>query len=105
MKRNSAERWVLINNSGGWDHPLHIHFEEMQIIRSGGVPVPAASRTRRDMFLLGNNANLELFARFRDYPDPNYTAPSRGEAGRYVMHCHNMVHEDHAMMATWNIVP
>jgi len=22
-----------------------------------------------------------------------------------VMHCHNVVHEDHAMMATWNIMP
>ncbi|MFL6464933.1 MAG: multicopper oxidase domain-containing protein, partial [Bryobacteraceae bacterium] len=25
--------------------------------------------------------------------------------GRYVMHCHNVVHEDHAMMIRWDIVP
>jgi FtsP/CotA-like multicopper oxidase with cupredoxin domain len=24
--------------------------------------------------------------------------------GRYVMHCHNVVHEDHAMMIRWDIV-
>ena len=25
--------------------------------------------------------------------------------GKYVMHCHNVVHEDHAMMIRWDIVP
>ncbi len=25
--------------------------------------------------------------------------------GRYPIHCHNTVHEDHAMMALWEIVP
>jgi FtsP/CotA-like multicopper oxidase with cupredoxin domain len=24
--------------------------------------------------------------------------------GRYPMHCHNVVHEDHAMMVRWDIV-
>ena len=24
--------------------------------------------------------------------------------GKYVMHCHNVVHEDHAMMIRWDIV-
>ena len=30
--------------------------------------------------------------RFRDY------------VGLYPMHCHNVVHEDHAMMVMWKIV-
>jgi hypothetical protein len=25
--------------------------------------------------------------------------------GKYIMHCHNVVHEDHAMMIRWDIVP
>ena len=25
--------------------------------------------------------------------------------GRHVMHCHNVVHEDHAMMIRWDILP
>ena len=24
--------------------------------------------------------------------------------GKYIMHCHNVVHEDHAMMVRWDIV-
>ena len=43
--------------------------------------------------------------RFRDFPDPDFAAPSPGEAGRYVLHCHNTVHEDHAMVVTFNMVP
>jgi hypothetical protein len=25
--------------------------------------------------------------------------------GKYVMHCHNLVHEDHAMMSEYNLQP
>jgi len=32
-----------------------------------------------------------VFFRFRDF------------AGRYPMHCHNTLHEDHAMMMRWDI--
>jgi len=38
------------------------------------------------------NAEAELYLRFRDF------------RGQYVMHCHNVVHEDHAMMVNWKIV-
>ena len=38
------------------------------------------------------NEEVRLFMRFRDMK------------GRYVMHCHNVVHEDHAMMVRWDIV-
>jgi FtsP/CotA-like multicopper oxidase with cupredoxin domain len=23
--------------------------------------------------------------------------------GKYVMHCHNVIHEDHAMMVRWDV--
>ena len=61
-----------------------------------------------------------MFLRFRDYPQPNYIVPPpsptpktdplgddnkfKVNAGRYVMHCHNVVHEDHSMMVRWDIV-
>jgi FtsP/CotA-like multicopper oxidase with cupredoxin domain len=34
-----------------------------------------------------------LYIRFRDW------------TGRYVMHCHNTIHEDHAMMVRIDVVP
>jgi len=33
-----------------------------------------------------------LFFRFRDW------------LGKYPIHCHNVVHEDHGMMAIWHVV-
>lgn len=93
VKRNTVERWILENSSGGWMHPIHIHFEEFQILKINGSAPPAGSvlRSRKDVLRLEHNQQVELFFRFRDF------------AGRYPMHCHNTVHEDHAMMLRWDI--
>jgi FtsP/CotA-like multicopper oxidase with cupredoxin domain len=37
------------------------------------------------------NEEVKCFFRFRDF------------TGKYVMHCHNVVHEDHAMMIRFDI--
>lgn len=93
VQRNSIEHWVLQNNSGGWSHPLHIHFEEFQILERNGVAVPATSveKSRKDVVRLGPNESVKLFFRFRDF------------RGRYPLHCHNTIHEDHAMMLRWDL--
>jgi FtsP/CotA-like multicopper oxidase with cupredoxin domain len=81
----------LQNNSGGWSHPIHIHFEEFQILSRNGRPAKTVEIARKDVVRLGPNEQVELFFRFRDF------------VGRYPMHCHNTVHEDHAMMLRWEI--
>ncbi len=92
----SYEIWDLSNPSGGWSHPVHVHFEEghiLQKFRNGTqIPVPAHEKGRKDVYTLGPNERMRVFLRFRDFP------------GKYVMHCHNMIHEDHAMMVRWDIV-
>lgn len=92
----SFEVWNLDNPSGGWSHPVHIHFEEGHILkrfRNGvEVAVPAHEKGRKDVYTLGPSERMQIFIRFRDFP------------GKYVMHCHNMIHEDHAMMVRWDIV-
>lgn len=108
IRRNTAEIWTLENRSGGWEHPVHIHLEEARVIRVNGRDVTnnPAFRQRTDMYRLGRNGRVELFMRFRDFPDPAWYNKGRlGEHTRYVMHCHNMTHEDHSMMVTWNLVP
>ncbi len=105
IRRNTAEIWTLENRSGGWEHPVHIHLEEARVIRVNGRDVTnnPAFRQRTDMYRLGRNGTVELFMRFRDFPDPTWY--NNGRHTRYVMHCHNTTHEDHAMMVTWNLVP
>jgi FtsP/CotA-like multicopper oxidase with cupredoxin domain len=90
VKRGNAEIWEL---QGGrdWQHPIHIHFEEHQVIeRNRNLPIEI-ERGRKDVIRLGDGDDVKLFFRFRDF------------VGRYPMHCHNTIHEDHAMMLRFDI--
>ncbi|HKX33466.1 MAG TPA: multicopper oxidase domain-containing protein [Blastocatellia bacterium] len=94
VQQNSIEHWVLQNSSGGWQHPIHIHFEEFQTLSINGVPPansPLVQVGRKDVLRLEHNTEAHLFFRFRDF------------LGRYPMHCHNTIHEDHAMMLRFDI--
>jgi FtsP/CotA-like multicopper oxidase with cupredoxin domain len=92
VKRNDTEIWKL---EGGfnWQHPIHIHFEEHQIVSRNRNTPTLIERGRKDVVRLGENDDVELFFRFRDF------------VGRYPMHCHNTIHEDHAMMLRFDIDP
>ena len=94
----SEEVWTIQNPGGSWRHPVHIHYEEHRMLTRNGTPVKPATQlngaidySRRDVINLQTNDETRLFMRFRDMK------------GRYVMHCHNVVHEDHAMMIRWDI--
>jgi FtsP/CotA-like multicopper oxidase with cupredoxin domain len=94
----TAEEWTL-TSGGGWSHPVHIHHEEFQITkRNGGAPA-LDDQSRKDVVRIGQAAqgttgtsSVTLYMQFRDW------------YGDYPMHCHNVVHEDHAMMIRWKIV-
>jgi FtsP/CotA-like multicopper oxidase with cupredoxin domain len=92
-RQGSAEIWNFVNNSGGWMHPVHVHFEEHQILSRNGKAPPPDEVSREDVVWLGHGETVKTFRRFRDF------------LGRYVTHCHNVVHEDHAMMFQWKVVP
>ena len=61
-------------------------------MKRNGVAPPVHERGRKDVYVLGPGETVEIFMRFRDFK------------GKYLMHCHNLVHEDHAMMLRWDIV-
>jgi FtsP/CotA-like multicopper oxidase with cupredoxin domain len=93
VTQNTVEHWVLTNLSGDWQHPIHIHLEEGQIVTRNRVSPQPFETSRKDVYQLHQGERVELFYRFRDY------------TGRYPIHCHNVVHEDHAMMGRWEIQP
>ncbi|MDB5890825.1 MAG: hypothetical protein JWP47_1656 [Polaromonas sp.] len=92
VKRGSAEIWRL-RGKGSWHHPVHIHMEEGRILSRNGKPPPAHELGRKDVFELAPDEEVQVFIRFRDF------------LGAYMMHCHNLIHEDHAMMLRFDIVP
>jgi manganese oxidase len=92
-KYGTREVWNLINGGGGWDHPIHIHFEEGQVLaRNGSLSnVPAWERGRKDVYRLRPGGSVTLTMQFRDW------------GGMFMEHCHNTVHEDNAMLLRWEI--
>jgi FtsP/CotA-like multicopper oxidase with cupredoxin domain len=123
IEQGSAEIWTIRNGGNGWAHPIHSHFTEYLLLEVNGKPVhyedvqieardnksqllgyftqPKAARTpihrfmggkRRDIATLLPGDEIKVYMRWNDF------------LGKYVMHCHNVVHEDHAMMLRWDIV-
>ncbi len=90
-KRGTAEIWIL-KGKGSWHHPVHIHLEEGRILTRNGKPPPLHERGRKDVYVLEPDEEVRIFIRFRDF------------LGKYLMHCHNLVHEDHAMMLRFDVV-
>lgn len=91
VKRGTAEIWVL-RGSGEWHHPVHLHLEEFRILSRNGVAPPPHEQGRKDVAVVRHEEEVRIFVRFRDY------------LGKYVMHCHNLTHEDHSMMLRFDIV-
>ncbi|HEY0564009.1 MAG TPA: multicopper oxidase domain-containing protein [Terriglobales bacterium] len=92
-KYGTREIWTLKNGGGGWDHPIHIHFEEGQILARNGKAsnVPAWEKGRKDVYRLRPGGSVTLTMQFRDW------------GGMFMEHCHNTVHEDNAMLLRWEI--
>lgn len=86
--RGAIEVWELENGSGGWSHPVHIHLIDVQIIsRTGGRSVLNYEREAlKDVVLLGTGETVRVIARYAPWD------------GVYMMHCHNLIHEDNDMV-------
>jgi len=98
-RQDTCEEWVL-KSGGGWMHPVHIHLEEFQVLSRDGQVPPPEEGGRKDVVRIGEAAlgavgvgETRVAHNFRDW------------LGDYPMHCHNTVHEDHAMLLRWQVVP
>ena len=96
--QGTTEEWLINNNiASGWTHPVHIHFEEFRTLKrfvnGVEVPVPPLMSGRKDVTRMEAGQGALIKMQFRDY------------SGRYLIHCHNMAHEDNFMMVRWDIVP
>ena len=99
QKMNSFNLWEIRNGGGGWVHPFHLHMEEHRTVMRNGkdVTVPGKDHpednSREDLVALDPSESVIVYRGFRDFVGP------------YVAHCHNLAHEDHAMMFGWEITP
>jgi FtsP/CotA-like multicopper oxidase with cupredoxin domain len=93
VKLNTTEVWVLQNGGGGWFHPIHIHRNQFRIVdRNGQLPGPLEGGLK-DVFVLGAGDTVSVITYYN----------GNAQVGNYVMHCHNVEHEDMAMMMRWTV--
>ena len=88
---NSTEIWEFENSSGGWFHPMHIHLVDFKIIGGEDRATYSYEQGPKDVVYVGEGETVHLLMKF---------GPHRG---RYMIHCHNLPHEDHDMMVQFRV--
>jgi spore coat protein A len=85
----STELWTVVSD---FHHPFHIHNATVQVVSRDGRDPGAYDQGWKDTVFVNKGEKVQMAIRFSTYK------------GRYVFHCHNLEHEDMAMMATFRIV-
>jgi FtsP/CotA-like multicopper oxidase with cupredoxin domain len=88
-----TERWVFRTNGNG-PHPVHVHGASFQVLtRTGGRgQMYDWERGWKDTVLVNDGETVDVLIRFDKH------------RGLYVMHCHQLAHEDAGMMANFQVV-
>jgi FtsP/CotA-like multicopper oxidase with cupredoxin domain len=89
-KNGDVEVWEIRNSSGGWFHPVHIHLIDFKVLDRNGKPPMPHELGPKDVVYVGENEVVRVLARFEG-------------RGKYMIHCHNLVHEDHDMMSQFEV--
>lgn len=93
--RGTTEVWELVNGGGGWSHPVHVHLVDFKVLsRTGGSNRGVQNyeaQGLKDVIWLNVGETVRVEAQYGPW------------AGEYMFHCHNLVHEDHEMMAAFNV--
>lgn len=88
VELNTVEEWVVRNESPEW-HPFHIHVNDFQVMSVNGDPVPLRYE---DTIGIPPNGEIVIRIPFLDF------------TGKFVYHCHILIHEDFGMMAVIEVV-
>ncbi|MEV0464904.1 multicopper oxidase domain-containing protein [Nocardia tengchongensis] len=79
-----VEIWRLTTN---FNHPIHLHLNPFQVLTRNGRAPSATDGGWKDTIHLPASQEAEIAVRFTGY------------TGRFMLHCHNLEHEDRGMMA------
>jgi suppressor of ftsI/bilirubin oxidase len=108
VERGSIEVWEFRNPPGGMAHPVHFHGFPFRALERKGSPeavrriaidqhgLSAAETGWKDTVLVWPGERVRVALDFsHDYPGEQV----------YMLHCHNLEHEDQGMMLNVRIVP
>ena len=103
VPRQTTERWrITLRRGDSYPHPFHVHGAQFRVLSIDGEAVPAHLQGWKDTVTIGGAANVrsapgtvEILVRF-DH--------SAGLPYPYMVHCHNLDHEDGGMMMGFAVV-
>jgi FtsP/CotA-like multicopper oxidase with cupredoxin domain len=89
-----VEIWRFVYEKSPWrqTHPPHVHLVNFQILDRNGQAPYDHERGWKDTLRLDSGDDVRVIMRFDGY------------RGRYLMHCHNLEHEDYDMMMRFDVV-
>ncbi|MDQ1705798.1 MAG: hypothetical protein QOF18_2164 [Frankiaceae bacterium] len=87
----STQTWKL-HNASPITHFIHIHEEQWHTVSRDGKAPPAWERGLEDTWKLDPGETVTVAARFTDH------------TGVFMIHCHMLDHEDHGLMAQFQVV-
>jgi FtsP/CotA-like multicopper oxidase with cupredoxin domain len=93
---DQVQVWTVENRTGGgWFHPIHIHLVDFQILSRNGRAPFDYERGPKDVVYVGEDETVKLLMKFTLQKGGGNSVNA---GGRYMIHCHNLPHEDHSMM-------
>jgi spore coat protein A, manganese oxidase len=91
-KLGVTETWEIVNRTEV-AHVMHIHATDWYLLARDGKPPPPWEDCLKETFFVYPRERILLAGRFTDYP------------GKFIIHCHMLDHEDHGLMAQFEVVP
>ena len=89
VKLDQYEIWSFVTDV---HHPVHVHLAPFQVLRRGGNSPGAFDRGWKDTVDVRPAEVVDVLVKFSAHK------------GKYLIHCHNLEHEDMAMMAAFETV-
>jgi FtsP/CotA-like multicopper oxidase with cupredoxin domain len=88
VELGTVEQWRFRSDA---HHPVHLHMAHFQVLSRDGRAPDASDGGWKDTVDVRPREVVDVLVRFDGY------------RGRYVLHCHNLEHEDMAMMANFDV--
>jgi blue copper oxidase len=94
VEAGTTEIWEFDNVAGDEIHPMHIHGVQFQVLQriGGRNDLIATEKGWKDTVLVMPGERVRIIMTFPEYK------------GLFVLHCHNLEHEDDGMMSNYEIV-
>ncbi len=93
-ERGETVVWRVKNPAGSAaPHAMHLHGADWVTLKRNGKAVPQSQWRLKETFFLDPGESIVIAGKLTDH------------LGKFIVHCHMLDHEDHGLMAQYEVVP